>query len=68
MRIKFGNATMTLKAIPHLESVNMTSDTESCCDFMGREIMQFTRNRNLGIDMRFSAVREGDSLMQITMN
>lgn len=58
---------MTLKAIPHLESVNMSSNTESIYDGVGSEIMQFTRNRNLGIDMRFSAVREGDSLMQITM-
>ena len=58
---------MTLKAIPHLESVNMSSDTECAYNAMGNEIMQFERNRNLGIDMTFSAVRDGDSLMQMTI-
>lgn len=67
MRIRLGNATMTLKAIPRLESVNISSDTECAYDVMGREIMQFERSRNLGIDMKFSAVRDGDSLMQMTI-
>lgn len=68
MRVKFGNATITLKAIPHLESVNVSSETEYAYSAAGEKIMEFERNRNLGIDMKFSAVRDGDALMQMTMN
>ena len=67
MRIRFGNAMMTLKAIPHLESMTMSSDTESAYDAIGNTILQFERNRNLGIDMRFSAIAEGGTLIQMTM-
>ena len=67
MRIKFGNATITLKAIPHLESVNVSSETEYAYSPTGAKLIGFERNRNLGIDMKFSAVSDGDALMQMTM-
>ena len=67
MRIRFWDTTMTLKAIPRLEAVNMSRDTECAYDIRGEKILEVGRGVSLGIDVKFSAVQDGDSLMQITM-
>lgn len=68
MRVRIGNNLITFKAIPKVEAIINSSDTTSVYDGWGNRAATFVANRNLDMEVTFSAIAdEKGNLMSLTM-
>lgn len=54
---------ITMRAVPKLETINVSSESVTATDFEGRQLVTFETNRNMDIQMNFRAIQDKDSTL-----